>query len=226
MRKASLNPGYLGQSTVAPMIALSYYFDFNNDYNASGYSSMGDNSTIRFIMGMNNAPSAATDNNGSNNARESIYKLSDILIVIKDQPEEDPDDPGGGGDGEGGGSGGGSGDGSGSGGSGNSGGAISGSGESAGSKSEDTGATKGDGNNDGEGYGWASNKIKSESEREHETRLREVDQKLRDVVPKAEINNPYTIATLLVASFMVIWGGYRTRRRFKLELEGPKTKEK
>lgn len=95
MRKLSTDPGYLGQSNVAPMLALSWYYDNGNNPNDSGYANLGSNGTIRFVWGMKYGPADSTDgeNNGANNASGCIYKLSNILIVIADQPKNDGDDP-------------------------------------------------------------------------------------------------------------------------------------
>ncbi len=93
MRKLSTDANYLGQSNVAPMLALSWYYDNGNNPNDSGYANLGSNGTIRFVWGMKYGPADSTDgeNNGANNASGCIYKLSNIIIVIADQPEHDGD---------------------------------------------------------------------------------------------------------------------------------------
>ena len=92
MHKVSSSSSYLGQSSVAPMLALSFYMDPGNDYIGSGFSKMTSNSTIRLVLGMEGVD--------GRNAAKSVSCVSDVIIVIADQPDEE--DGGGGGDGGGG----------------------------------------------------------------------------------------------------------------------------
>ena len=192
MRKVSDSASYLGQSSVAPMIALKVYVDYGNDYNGNHWGDMTTNSTMRIVTGMS-GPSA-------NNARNSIYRLNEINIVISDQPVE-PVEPGGGG---GGGSGGGTGGGSDTGG---------GSGSNAGTATEGADGGSGTGSEGTNGNATNANSITL-----HE--LQDVDE--HRIIEEATQNNPLRVAAFVVAGLALIAGAAYSNYRYQRQVRKPK----
>jgi hypothetical protein len=85
MHAASSNAGYLGQSNVVPMLALSFYLDLGKDYDGSGYSKMYSDACIRLITGMSGVD--------ANNARSMVRCVSDVTVIVKDQIVEEEEEP-------------------------------------------------------------------------------------------------------------------------------------
>ncbi len=94
-------PGLVHGQSVAPMLALSYYLKNNAGYEDStdisnagdaGFGMMSTDSTFRIIFGMRGV--------NVNNANQSIYKVTKIVMVVadntfptEDEQEENPKDP-------------------------------------------------------------------------------------------------------------------------------------
>ena len=105
MRAVSTNPSYLGRQNVAPMLALSYYVDWGNDYISGNYKNMRYDGTIRIFMGMGEylGYDSYGKVNDSNNASKSVSRIGEIILIIEDQPDEETSGGEGGGGGESGG---------------------------------------------------------------------------------------------------------------------------
>jgi hypothetical protein len=105
MRAVSTNPSYLGRQNVAPMLALSYYVDWGNDYISGNYKNMRYDGTIRIFMGMGEylGYDSYGKVNDSNNAAKSVSRIGEIILIIEDQPDEETSGGEGGGGGESGG---------------------------------------------------------------------------------------------------------------------------
>ena len=201
MHPVSSSASYLGRQSVMPMLAISAYIDWGNDYNGSGFSKMTSSNCIRFVMGMQGVE--------TNNARRSIKCVSEIKLVVVDPPEEVVEPGSGGGE-------------LGDGGEGNSSG--SGTGDGGGTGVLEGTAVEGEGGGEsmgGEGDGDGSG-IETGHKGEDSTAiyLREiVSSELPVALAKVEHFNPLGVAMAVAALLALIAGGLRTNRRFRWDIE-------
>ncbi len=185
MHMVSSNASYLGQSLVAPMIALEYYVSRNNDYDGSGWSKMTPDSTVRIVMGMT-SPTAT-------NAAKSVSCIDCVKVVIVDQPDEDS--------GGGGGSGGGEGD------------HGAGDDSGGGTGANDGSPTQGQGGGAGTG-GQADSAAKDGAGSILLYEMSETQQELEQVIARAQLDNPWLPLAFVLIGIAFIAGALSTKRRF------------
>lgn len=191
MRPVSSSPSYLQQSSVVPMLALSYFYDEGRDPTGSGYDNMRTDSCLRLVMGMNDIDDG--------NARRMVRCVSDITVIVKDKPNEpEPkDDPGTGEEGNG------SGSGSDTGG---------GRGAAAGMASE--------GQDGGDGTGGAGSNG-ADGDSDSSLRLRELvdNTEVRDALKEVVRDNPWRTVALVLVIAALVAGACGKAWRFKMRLK-------